>query len=443
MRRAIGSIGVLLLALSACNVYNPSGEGSPESAQDWIDQGNAQLRALEFEDAKASFGHALAKDSGNTAAWIGYAKATSGDSLDLSLLLREAIDAQNEGRKPLWDMPWRGKDSAYRSLLPLWRVFETWSRLDSLGKAHMPDDQKTEKGMLTLAHSMLALWDFDGNGRIDSLHGDATAWLLFDTAAIKGGFKPSLELVTFNTDADGNVDTTGNVDTKKVGNFNALLDRSGSDFSAIMDLAATDTAMEAMFSAVKDQNPEAITMYKVSDSIDDDMDGCVDEEILDSLDNDGDGLIDEDSRAGFRLTTTTKQAGKDVRAIRLVPDGIRDDRLADSTGKGLPARSARQDTIWKYGDTQGHTTVFAPMWDPKDSRYGTLHWETSCKDGICQGSLKEVANRLLVNDAIRAVPPGRKRAEKGCRLLGGCWCKQLEDVYNYTPAEISSLRATR
>lgn len=425
MRRAIGSIAALLVVVAACNVYNPSGEGSPTSAQDWIDQGNAQLRALEFEDAKTSFGHVLAKDSGNTAAWIGYTKAVSGQSLDLSLLLREGINAQNEGRKPLWDMPWRGKDSAYQSIQPLWSVFETWSRLDSLGTAPMPEAQKTEKGLLTLAHSMLALWDFNNDGRVDSLHGDATAWLLFDSKAVDGGFKPSLDLVSF---ADTN-DTSGKVDVAKIENFNTLIERSGSDFSSIMELAATDTAMEAMFSSVKDQSPEAITMYKVSDGIDDDMDGCADEEVLDSLDNDGDGLVDEDSRAGYRLTESSRDAKAGVPALRFLPDDIRNDRLADSKGKGLPAGSSPQDTIWTYGDRLGHTTTFAPMWAPSNERYPTLHWETTCKSGVCIGSLEDVANRILVNDAIRRVPAGVERAAEGCRLLGGCWCKQLEDVY--------------
>ena len=35
-----------------------------------------------------------------------------------------------------------------------------------------------------------------------------------------------------------------------------------------------------------------IGFYKVGDGIDNDGDGCVDEEILDGIDNDGDGLIE-------------------------------------------------------------------------------------------------------------------------------------------------------
>jgi hypothetical protein len=39
-----------------------------------------------------------------------------------------------------------------------------------------------------------------------------------------------------------------------------------------------------------------VVIYKVFDKVDNDGDGCTDEELLDGIDNDGDGRIDEDSR---------------------------------------------------------------------------------------------------------------------------------------------------
>ena len=45
-----------------------------------------------------------------------------------------------------------------------------------------------------------------------------------------------------------------------------------------------------------------IIFYQAYDSIDNDGDGCVDEEIRDNKDNDGDGLIDEDSRLKYDST---------------------------------------------------------------------------------------------------------------------------------------------
>ncbi len=419
----------LVLLHVSCNLYNPSGEGHPESNADWIEQGNAQLRALRFTDAQESFGRVLAVDSGNTEAWLGYTKAVSGRSLDVSLLLQESLDAQKEGRKPLWDISCQRKDSAYRSILPTWNVLARWKRLDSLGRASMPATQVTEYGMLSLARSMLALWDYDADGRIDSAGGDRTAWLLFRSGNVDGGFKPDLDLVDFTLG-----DTTGKLDTAQIADFNAMLDRSQTDFSELLALVGQDTATDAVYGSIRDQSPEAIGMYRISDLADNDMDGCLDEELLDSLDNDGDGLVDEDARAGYRLTTSKTEAAPAVPALRFLPDGTRDDRLSDSLGNGIPS-SEGQDSLWRYGNSEGRLEVFAPLWDNSHPDQAALRWKRSCApgDGICLGNLAETANRLAVNEAIRSAAPGQARAMEGCRLLGGCWCLHLREFYRGIP----------
>ncbi len=61
----------------------------------------------------------------------------------------------------------------------------------------------------------------------------------------------------------------------------------GSDASQLIGNRAESNAQTIQHS---------ISFYKLGDGIDNDGDGCVDEEILDGKDNDGDGLIDEDLR---------------------------------------------------------------------------------------------------------------------------------------------------
>lgn len=422
MSRALLRALFPLLLVAACNIYNPSGKGDPETTRDWIDQGNAQLRSLEFPQAQASFGHVLASDSGNTAAWIGYTKAVAGQHLDVSLLLREIVEANRQDRKPLWDMSCQRKDSAFRSIAPVWVVYHRWERLDSLGRAKMPTDQKTELGLLTIAHTMLALWDVNGDGRIDSLQGDGIAWTLFDTKNTEGGFKPRLENVEFS------VDTTGTVDQDAVTEYNALLSRSATDIAAVKALAGLDPSMGTLYASLGEQNPDALAMYLVSDGTDNDLDGCADEEVQDSLDNDGDGLVDEDARAGYVLKSTRAPIPGTL-ALRAAADGIRGDRLADATGKGGVGSDSASTLV--YGDTLGHLLVFAPLWDSTRTRHPELRWNTTCPadGGPCAGSLREIGNRLAVSDSLREVAPGLPRAQAGCALLGGCWCKQLADIH--------------
>jgi hypothetical protein len=40
----------------------------------------------------------------------------------------------------------------------------------------------------------------------------------------------------------------------------------------------------------------SVTFYQMADKIDNDGDGCIDEELRDGIDNDGDGIIDEDTK---------------------------------------------------------------------------------------------------------------------------------------------------
>lgn len=408
-----------LLILAGCNLYNPSGKGTPDSDQDWIDQGEAQLRDQEFEAARASFGRVLAHDSSRTEAWIGYGKAVAAQNLDMSLLLREVLESQREGRKPLWDTSFSlaRKDSAYRGLIPVHRVLETWARLDSTGRATMPPRNRLERGLIAIAHSMLMLWDSNQDGRIDAT-GDALSISLFskvgavDTTGM--GFIPLLTPDQFTArDRNGNPDTTGAYDTLKVREYNALLERTDAEFRTIASIASGDTAMSAIYAGISGQNPQAIGMFEVANVVDDDLDGCADEEIIDYRDNDGDGLVDEDTRAGYVNPVATR-AG-DLAQISQ-SDGVRFDRLADPrSGKGLGGHDST--ITLRLGDAYGHLEVFRPLWSPSHPEHAQLAWK-----------ILEPDARAILAERLRAIPSGKARATEGCKVLGGCWCKVLRDV---------------
>lgn len=440
MSRALAAAA--LLALGACNLFNPSGKGEPpDDARAWIEQGNAQLRALEFVDAQESFGHVLAQDSGSVEAWTGYAKAVSGQSLDLGFLLDEILKAQEENRKPLWDLDWKGKERAFQSILPVWRVLDRWAILDSLGRAPMPSDRRLERGLLTLAHSMLLLWDADEDGHLDSTK-DAVSQLLFGaigssmaSSQVGGGFVPAITASMFyvRDPVTGLVDTT-RIDTAKVLQVNSILSRSDAQFATVAGIAQQDTAMAAMYSSVQQQNPSSLPLYQTSNAFDDDMDGCADEEILDSIDNDGDFLIDEDSRAGI-LVPGAPGAGKRAQISR--PDHVRGDRLASpSTTLGLPG----EDSLFKtlvYGDASGHLEIHRPYWDRQHPLFPAMHWNFRCNwdkataasygvtAGCKDGAYMDTAgiDRNALADLLRRTPAGWSRVELGCKVIGGCWCR--------------------
>jgi hypothetical protein len=56
-----------------------------------------------------------------------------------------------------------------------------------------------------------------------------------------------------------------------------------------------DSAITQVKKFIQDAG-STVVIYKVFDKVDNDGDGCIDEELLDGIDNDGDGKVDEDSR---------------------------------------------------------------------------------------------------------------------------------------------------
>lgn len=417
-------LALIFAAVGGCNLYNPSGKGDPVTDQEWIDQGEAQLRDLDFVGAQESFGKVLARDSSSTTAWVGYGKAVAARNLDMSLLLREALESQRENRKPLWDTSFSlaQKDSAYRGLAPVRRVLETWARLDSLGRASMPARNRLERGVIAIAHSMLSLWDSNNDGRISKPQDDL-AIALFGNLSAKDttglGFVPFLKSNQFTLKPDGTPDTSGKMDSAKVREYNALLSRTDTEFRTIAAIATQDTAMAAIYSGISGQNPQALTMFEVANVEDDDLDGCADEEIIDYRDNDGDGLIDEDTRVGH--VNPLASARGDLAQVSQ-PDGVRGDRLANPTsGKGLPGRDSagtlRLGKSVQPTDLYAPLEVFRPMWDPTHRDFPTLRWKP-----------KLPADRAALTERLKALSTGTARVTLGCRELGGCWCKVQRDV---------------
>ena len=458
--------GLLLLLLGSCNTYNPSGKGDPENTDEWIAQGQAQLRASQFDAAKSSFGHVLANDSDNVDAWTGYTKSVAGGNLDIGVLLKELLDAENQNRKPLWEMPLPGKNTLYHGIAPVLGALELWARRDSLHHATMGPDRVRERGFLTLAYAMLTLWDSNRDGNIDSTN-DIVAITLFKTLPIEAnpllpgsGFTPNFTS-TPNFFVSG---TSGMPDTARIGQFNRLLLRVDTQFQVVKAIAKQDTAMAAAFKATDGLNPYALTSFQVGDGIDNDLDGCVDEEIADGVDNDGDRLIDEDTRPGY-LGSATPIPGQTAQTSP--SDGVNWTRLTSPwSDRGIPGKDSaitlQYASTAEYNDNDWPKVllkVFLPLnpsfqgntasvkawqwnsvcrWTAKEADSMKLNLTLPCQDGapfdwngITRMELKQRMERTLPlpENTPRAA---FNRVALGCKLIGGCWCRTMTTICDTT-----------
>ena len=66
----------IVFIITACNIFNPSGEGSaPESDEGQVLEGQVKLREQDWDGAMEAFAQAIEEDSTNSLAYYSYAKA--------------------------------------------------------------------------------------------------------------------------------------------------------------------------------------------------------------------------------------------------------------------------------------------------------------------------------------------------------------------------------
>ncbi len=344
--------------LGACNFFNPAGTGDPgENSAGQLALGQSLFREKDFHGSMKAYEKAISQDSSNSLAYYGFAKAamkhyglaattildevnsfnaggTEGGGLQLPFInqenevLTDYLQATSRVRKVLrlltvrdtltrWYQYSRNPDSkaARRDANAAARIafIEDYLQKAESGtpgyrsKSKFPlsdlvlgyDKVIADFGLAEMLYALVHLRDLDGNDTIDT-RDDLIKKLAFSS---EGGFKiENLEEI----EADLR-------DPENRANINALI-RNTSDGMA--SASTVINLLGSMGGGSKDSlsNPEltgemvgnidsvvtslggAVNFYQFGDGIDNDGDGCIDEEILDGKDNDGDGFVDEDAR---------------------------------------------------------------------------------------------------------------------------------------------------
>ncbi len=143
-----------------------------------------------------------------------------------------------------------------------------------------------------------------------------------------------------------------------------------------------DSAIGQVKKFIQDAGSQVI-IYKVFDKIDNDGDGCTDEELLDGIDNDGDGKTDEDSRgAPDTAGNVNYRADKDA---------------ADNDGDG---KSDAQDTDEAQFHTRYEASFTALQLVLHPERKGEIFWADSGS-----GLVDTRRQVILVDSSVS--PPGK------------------------------------
>lgn len=338
----------LFLLVLGCNIFNPSGEGkaNENNADALISRAENYYRRALYIDAARDFSQAISLDSTRSLAYFGLAKANLRSTGINPLTLLGAISV-GENEIPFMAEPQENKNMFYQSsrlvvqaldplihrdtMTALWEhaqiANEDENYLATLDEAtrisvqnfinHPPaniaqyplSDRlvkysrfKLDFTLTMFARTMLGFLDINRDSIINNR--DFNIRLSRDsTGAISMNLDELMESATTDTAVAQSLNESVEMLASGTGNVSQLISSMSASLGISQDSLNSqlgDQAGTNMEQQIADLGGQ-IRFYKLGDGMDNDGDGCVDEEIYDKMDNDSDGIIDED----LRLIPTT------------------------------------------------------------------------------------------------------------------------------------------
>ncbi len=322
---------------ASCNIFNPTGNaGSDDSASSYQEDAYKEYRKGHYDVALKYFKKAIAEDSTNSEAYLGAAKATLAEHHVNAFTILSEVKGFND-HIPFVGLKGEELDRNYEGVTKSLVYIRELARRDSITRFTNKklSNRKLRYESVAAGHSILEL----------------AAPLLRFGERIKdididfGIVKDVVSLFV----ADGALQNP-----LTTNNLNEVLSNLGDDLEEVADvilpfvestlnlgpLADKEGSDEVLTQYVKDHIDaikNQLPFYRYGDHIDNDGDGCVDEEINDGMDNDGDGLIDEDVRVFSpikRMSADNSSPYYNV-ILKIYPDGIDHDMngVVDDSGE--------------------------------------------------------------------------------------------------------------
>ena len=364
------SIGCIM----SCNLFNPTNSSNIDSddADGLLYEGQMLFRNGEYTKAAEYFNKAIKADSTKSQAWFGLAKANMYSS-DVT-----AFDMYNDLQVEDNEIPFMGMSTfdieryhagisitmaPLRELVrrdTLTELYQEYrarngdvtgsTQLQQFEDTYGPDfkgfplsDRKIIFANFSVSYAFLDFADLllefqysNRNFHLDIQIDPETQQVAINmdslySAALNN--PDNVDILNASIDSlDNNIDNLINVVIPTV---TTLLEGSSLTDSLTGDSSDIGNMIDDIVTENVNSVGQTISFYKVGDGIDNDGDGCVDEEVLDSKDNDGDGFVDEDLRLVL-LTRENSTYGEEgyTEIITIHDEGLTSDHL-DHDGDGV------------------------------------------------------------------------------------------------------------
>ncbi|MCQ2106322.1 MAG: tetratricopeptide repeat protein [Fibrobacter sp.] len=291
------------LGLVSCNIFNPTEDVNIKSddAAALTYEGYLHYQKNEYTLAREYFEKAIAADSSYSEAWYGRAKAAL--NMQPGLNIFELLSyAKNDGGENNAMTTFSNMDEEEAKLLAkgidsVFYFLDPFVKREREGKTdgHVKFSQFSGSySILKMAQSGLML-----RGSMM----DISNLLIFDGQNISVNVNAIIESVENFTEvmdvADELIDALVENPDLAYNVLESVYPEVAENFTStgiVNALKLAQGGMEATNSTMKQFGAERAAVFVAGNSMDDDGDGCVDEEVMDGYDNDGDGEIDEDSR---------------------------------------------------------------------------------------------------------------------------------------------------
>ena len=296
----------LSFGIAGCNLFHPTNSRDAESDDpDALTlDGYLEFQNSNFDSARRFFNRALDADSGHSEAWIGLAKCVLStqeglNAFELVSYTQEKKDENGKTTNEFLEMPDEKAatiSNGIDSVMVYLNQFIARDTTDRTDKKIRFSDIADSYTILQLTKAALrirsaqtqltSVVSTDNSGMMMNLTtltdlGDSLKPFLKEMAAAAEAIKASPEA------ASEIIKAVLPDSTRKYIN---------EDDYADVTVGLANTVIQLNDRAQTTPDDRYDVFFRFANIIDDDGDGCVDEEILDGFDNDGDGEIDEDVR---------------------------------------------------------------------------------------------------------------------------------------------------
>lgn len=423
---------VLAGSLISCNLFNPTESVNIRSndAEALTYQGYLHYQKNEYSLAREYFNKAIKADSAYSEAWYGRAKAVLNLQEGLNILelisYAKSDDAMDVAEN-FMNMPDEKANQIKDGLDSVFKYIDPFILRDELGltdkRVRFKDFsdsyavmQMTKLALTVRAASVSIKNIFTAADDILSINWTElnpeelgeTAKETFDAlASTASAIKANPDLVT-TVIKEYIPDSLGITDSALVENI---------DFFADQIIYVNDAIQKA-------EVDRAMIFLSVGNVIDDDGDGCIDEEIPDGQDNDGDGEIDED----MRHHETYVMDIDSVNYLNSNPTKIREIKLTerykliDIDGNGLMGEEDTDERVFIYPNTRERDTKNNHLFRFADS----LKWVGTAE------TAEGLEKRIAYKDSVRLDTDStniKYDLEWRKKNVGGCWNNYDEESF--------------